>query len=123
MTSGLLLRRIVGGCVLACVMYAHLAFAGTIFRDTFNDGDAEDGSPVTWVPALPNYPGVFDASSGDYIIQTTGAGFQAAVSGVPAVVLTDTSIRSQVRLLESTDINDNLGVQARGAMSQISRPE
>jgi hypothetical protein len=94
-------------------MCAHLASAGTIFRDTFNDGDAEDGMPVTWSPILFEPPGIFDASSGDYVIETAGAGFQTAVSGVPAIVLTDTSIRTRVRLLKSTGVYDTLGVLAR----------
>jgi hypothetical protein len=119
MTEGLLLRRIVGGCVLACVMYAHLASAGTIFRDTFNDGDAEDGMPVTWVPVSPLLPGIYDASSGDYVLETIGPGFTSAASGVPAVVLSDTSIRTQVRLLASTRVNDSLGVLARANRNDL----
>jgi hypothetical protein len=35
--------------------------------DNFNDGDAEDGSPLTWAPH-PATPGDYNATSGDYVL-------------------------------------------------------
>ena len=77
-------------CVLTWMICAQAASADTIFFEDFNDGNAQDGMPVTWAPG----PGTWDASSGDYI----ATGSSPRVSLVPAHVLGDTSARTQVRV-------------------------
>jgi len=77
-------------CILACLNSGNEATAGTVFVDDFNDGNAEDEMPVTWVPNS----GTWDASSGDY----TSAGTMIRLSVVPEHVLGDTSVRTSVRL-------------------------
>ena len=41
-------------CVLTSMLCARAVSAGTIFFDDFNDGNAGDGTPVTWVPGSGN---------------------------------------------------------------------
>ncbi len=79
-------------CVLAWMICARAASAATIFFDDFNDGNAGDGMPVTWVPGV----GTWNASSGDYV--ATGS-IPTRVSRVPDHVLGDTSARTQVRVV------------------------
>jgi len=88
-------------CILSWTICAQAASADTIFFDNFNDGDAEDGMPVTWAPSL----GTWDASSGDYV----ATGSLPRVSRVPAHVLGDTSARAQVRVVGN--VNAVLGVR------------
>jgi len=75
------------GVLLLC---ARAGSAGPVYSDDFNDGNAQDGTPLTWSPG----PGTWDASSGDYV----ATGSLPRVALVPAYVLTDTSIRAQVRV-------------------------
>jgi hypothetical protein len=72
---------------------AGAASAATIFSDDFNDGNAQDGTPVTWAPSS----GTWDASSGDYV----ATGSVPRISLVPAHVLGDASARAQVRVTGS----------------------
>src|SRR3954451_5708810 len=77
-------------CVLTSMFCARAASAAPVFFDDFNDHNAQDGSPVTWVPGT----GTWDASSGDYV----ATGSIPRVSLVPAFLLGDTSARTQVRV-------------------------
>jgi hypothetical protein len=86
------------------------ASANTIFYDNFNDGNAEDGMPVTWVP-VPGFPGTFDASSGDFFLAPSD---RAITAGVPALTLGDASIRTQVRILEPSAPGGGVELLARG---------
>lgn len=82
-------------CCVACLPHAQ---GNTIFRDTFNDGDAEDGMPVTWTP-LPDRVGNYDASSGDYVLSPIFPGTTDTLRSLAEEsTLADTSIRSQVSL-------------------------
>ena len=74
---------------------AQAASADTIFFDNFNDGNAGDGMPVTWVPGS----GTWNASSGDYV----ATGSLPRVSRVPDHVLGDTSARTQARVVGNVD--------------------
>jgi hypothetical protein len=76
-------------CLFAWLTCGLAATAETIFVDRFVDGNAEDGIPATWVPQL----GAWDASTGDYV----ASGPSPKITLVPEHVLTDTSIRAQVR--------------------------
>ena len=79
-------------CVLTFMLCARAASGGNIFFDDFNDGNAQDGTPVTWTPGL----GTWDASSGDYV--ATGP-TTPRVSRALAYVLGDVSARAQVRVV------------------------
>ena len=79
------------------MMCAQAASADTIFFDDFNDGNAGDGMPVTWVPGS----GTWDASSGDYV----ATGSLPRVSRVLAHVLGDTSARTQARVVGNVAAN------------------
>ena len=85
------LRLTIACCVLTSMICAQAASAATIFFDDFNDGNAGDGMPVTWVPGS----GTWDASSGDYV----ATGSLPRVSRVPDHVLGDTSARTQARVV------------------------
>ncbi len=84
-------------CVLTLTICAPAASADTIFFDDFNDGNAGDGMPATWVPGS----GTWDASSGDYV----ATGSLPRVSRVTAHVLGDTSARTQARVVGNVAAN------------------
>jgi hypothetical protein len=65
--------------------------------DDFNDGNVTDGNPVTWSQNLMGgFPGVYDASSGDYRLSAPGGGANdQLVTWVNDVPFTDTYIRTQ----------------------------
>jgi hypothetical protein len=86
-----------------------------VFFDDFDDRDAEDGNPVTWVP-VPGFPGTFDASSGDYLLATSE---RAIVTGVPAYELEDVSIRTPVRILAPSAPVGGIELIARGNRSTL----
>ncbi|MFV1966266.1 MAG: hypothetical protein ACC628_12650 [Pirellulaceae bacterium] len=90
------LCRAVVCCVFAAVTCTQAASADTIFRDTFSDGDAEDGMPVTWTPT--DSPGIRDAVSGDYVFTPVPESEDFFSSDVLNVILEDTSIRSRLRV-------------------------
>jgi hypothetical protein len=82
------------------VLFTSLALqasAGTVFFDDFSDGDAQDGMPVTWTEK-PN-SGDYDATSGDYVFTPTTTE-EFMISAVLDITLTNTSIRTQVRISE-----------------------
>ncbi len=91
---------------VAVTLAASAAFAGVpavnFWFDDFNDGNATDGSPLTWTPH-PFTPGTYDASSGDYELTppTPGDQDETMVTAVlpannPGVsTFTDMSIRTR----------------------------
>jgi hypothetical protein len=89
-------------CVLTTTIWAQGACAETIFFDDFNDGNAGDGMPVTWVPG----PGTWDASSGDYV--ATGS-LPSRISRVSDRVFGDISARTQARVVGN--VSATLGVR------------
>jgi hypothetical protein len=82
-------------CVLIWMLSAQAASAGMVFFDDFDDGNAGDGMPVTWVPGS----GTWDASSGDYV----ATGSLPRVSRVTDHVLGDTSVRAQARVVGNVE--------------------
>ncbi len=91
-------------CVLTWMICAQAASADTIFIEDFDDGNAGDGMPVTWVVGS----GTWDASSGDYV----ATGSLPRVSRVLAHVLSDTSARTQARVVGN--VAANLAVRRPG---------
>ena len=91
-------------CVLTSMLCVQAASAATIFFDDFNDGNAQDGTPVTWVPGS----GTWNASSGDYV----ATGSLPRVSRVLDYVLRDTSVRTQARVVGN--VAANLAVRRPG---------
>ena len=92
------------------------ASADTVFFDNFSDGNAADGMPVTWDP-LAGFPGTFDASSGDFVLTPSN---RAIVATVPALVLGDVSIRSQVRVLDQPTSGGGVELIARGNITAVT---
>jgi len=78
------------------------AMAGTVFQDTFDDGDHTDGLPVTWSPS-PFQPGSIDSSSGDLVLAPNAESILALgiAAGVLNENLGDTSVRTQLRVTET----------------------
>jgi hypothetical protein len=71
--------------------------------DDFNDGSTTDGNPVTWLEDLGGsgfFPGRYDASSGDYVLDPDDFSPTQQMSAlVPAVSFTDTYVRAQGMVL------------------------
>src|SRR6185503_9756735 len=67
------------------------------WSDNFNDGNVLDGNPVTWGQnPLGVFPGIYDASSGDYALSAPGGGNNnQLVSWVNTPIFTDVYIRTQ----------------------------
>jgi len=109
-TAGLVL---VGTC-------PSVGHTGTVFYDDFSDGDAEDGMPVSW-SVSPEYAGtsfsVFDDPIEGPSLEVAGTGFAAIMT--PDVVVTDASIRAQVRLAEGDLVGIGLGYQEFGEISGV----
>jgi hypothetical protein len=82
-------------CALTSILCAPATSAEKDFFDDFDDGNAGDGKPVTWVPGS----GTWDASSGDYV----ATGSLPRVSRVPDRVFGNTSVRAQVRVMGNID--------------------
>ena len=74
------------------------------FTDDFQDGDATDGSPVTWrEQAEGGLPGIREVQDGDYIQQGPGYfGSYVNESSVPPFgPIGDVSIRTQLRVIDT----------------------
>jgi hypothetical protein len=71
--------------------------------DNFNDGSTTDGNPVMWLEDLGGsgfFPGRYDASSGDYVLDPDDFSPTGQMSAlVPAVSFTNTYIRAQGKVL------------------------
>jgi hypothetical protein len=87
------------------VMMANLAAWGQpetpFFMDDFEDGDASDGNPVSWVPASQYLPAGSTTSviDGSYVLTTPNADGFVFAKEFPSIG--DVSIRAQVRDLTS----------------------
>jgi hypothetical protein len=69
---------------------------GVVFVETFADGSAVDGNPVTWTPTFPAGAS-YEVIGGDYWI-TPRAGSPDVLTSNVAVALADVSIRVQGRI-------------------------
>jgi hypothetical protein len=86
--------------------------------DDFNDGNAEDGMPVTWTYNEVGFtPGTYDASSGDYILSNPNVeGDNDSLLPTVPVDFTDTYVRTQAVILPGMlpdQVGGTLGVVAR----------
>ena len=95
-------------CLIIAVKFGP-ASGGQIFNDTFDDGNA-DFPEAQWTPNAALCPGDYDASSGDYVLTATTESSEFLVSNALDHSLTDTSIRSQVRV---TDVAGSAGFDVR----------
>lgn len=96
-----------------CLFAAFCVFPRTThatFIDDFEDGDATDGSPVTWVPSATYSGGTREVVDGDYVI-----GHNSAASSVVegSDELADISICTQLRIVASSGAWVFPGVFAR----------
>jgi len=81
------------------------ADGGTIFRDTFSDGDAEDGRPVKWIRA--NGDSEIAVENGDLVARDLQ--FRGGVGAKALTVPFDnTSLRTQFRLLKGFSIGASI---------------
>jgi len=94
----------VGAILNLALFLAHPVRAG-IFDD-FNDGDATDGAPLIWDPIVPEFPGDYDAASGDFVMTPplSGSPQQFVVAMARGVTAEDVSIRAQVRKIQANPI-------------------
>jgi hypothetical protein len=93
--------------------------------DDFNDGNAEDGNPVTWTfNELGATPGTYDASSGDYILSNAdGADENSSLLPTVNVDFTDVYVRTQAAVLPGMlpdQVGGTVGVVARWDPLSIS---
>jgi hypothetical protein len=65
------------------------------FHDNFEDGDAEDGVPVKWIPAPSTFPGTRQVVNQNYVMTPlTDDGLASAPEGL---IFGDVSVRTQFR--------------------------
>lgn len=91
---------------------------GVGWFDDFNDGNATDGNPVTWTPNGSGFlPGIYDASSGDYMLSAPGnANDNDSLDASVNVNFTDTYVRTQAVVMPGMlpeETAGTLGVWAR----------
>jgi hypothetical protein len=82
------------------------AVGETILRHDF-----DNGSTAQW--SRYGGPSTIDASTGDLFLEP-GAPGGAAIAILPGITLDDVSIRAQIRIVETSDPNDNIALIARG---------
>ena len=91
--------------VVCLLIFSDCCLARLIpFSDDFEDGDAADGNPVTWLEqAEGGLPGVREVLNGDYIHQGPGyfASFVHESSEPPFGPVGGISIRTQLRVLDT----------------------
>lgn len=84
--------------------------------DNFNDGNAQDGNPVTW-ELTEALPGNFSATTGDYLLSAPGDGNDdSSLIASVGVSFTDTYVRTQGLVLPGSneeEVGGTLGVFAR----------
>jgi hypothetical protein len=102
--------------LLLAIGIAPVARAVSWFDD-FNDGNAEDGNPVTWTHNESGFvPGIYDASSGDYILSNPGTSGDDSLVATVNTNFTDVHVRTQAVVLPGMSpeqVGGTLGVVAR----------
>ncbi len=109
---------------IAVILAANTAAYGVGWFDDFNDGDAEDGNPLTWTPVVNFLPGTYDASSGDYALSAPGDAApgvndpddNSLLAIVNDFTFEDTYVRTQAVVVPGEnpeDIGGNVGVAFR----------
>jgi hypothetical protein len=90
------------------------------WMDDFNDGSITDNNPVTWITDLGGsglFPGDYDASSGDLRMDPAVGSPTSQMSALVPVVLGNTYIRTQGKVLPDpsnpSNVGGNLVVTAR----------
>lgn len=82
-----------------CVLAVSVPTFAAGWIDDFNDGSTQDGNPVTWLEDLGGsgfFPGSYDASSGDYVLDPAPGSPTGQMSAlVPGMSFTDTYMRTQ----------------------------
>jgi hypothetical protein len=92
--------------------------------DDFSDGNAEDGNPVTWTyNESGGVPGIYDASSGDYILSNPGGSSDDSLVATVNTNFTDVHVRTQAVVLPGMlpeQVGGTLGVVARFDPATVS---
>jgi hypothetical protein len=116
-----LLRSLIA--LLLAVSMAPVARAVSWFDD-FNDGNAEDGNPVTWTYNESGFtPGIYDASSGDYVLSNPGGSSDDSLVATVNTNFTDVHVRAQAVVLPGMSpeqVGGTLGVVARFDPATVS---
>jgi hypothetical protein len=111
---------------LAWLIVAPSVAGAAGWYDNFNDGNAEDGSPVTWTyNDLGALPGIHSAATGDYLLSAPGDGNDdsSLIATVGANLFTDTYVRTGAVVLPGPnegEVGGTLGVFARYDPTSIS---
>ncbi len=97
------------------------ARATTIFNETFDDGNLQDGQPVTW-STNAEFPAVIDISKGELHLSTLeGAPLNSrAAIEVAGLSVKDTSIRTRLRVERAGDLAT---VVTRSSISDEGEPQ
>jgi hypothetical protein len=114
---------------LAWLVVAPPAALAAGWYDSFNDGNAGDGSPVTW--GTTPLPGVYSATTGDYLLSAPGDSDGPTGSAIDDnsliasvdVQFTDTYVRTQALVLPGPnegEVGGTLGVFARYNAATVS---
>jgi hypothetical protein len=94
------------------------------WSDNFNDGNAEDGNPVTWAyNELGITPGNYDATSGDYTLSAPGGTNNDSLIASVDTAFTNTYVRTQAAVLPGPlpeEVDGTIGVLARYDPSTLS---
>ncbi len=123
----MVLHRVFSYSVMSLLLTVAVAqSAGAVnWFDDFNDGNAEDGNPVTWTfNELGATPGTYDASSGDYILSNAdGADENSSLLPTVNVDFTDVYVRTQAAVLPGMlpdQVGGTVGVVARWDPSSLT---
>jgi hypothetical protein len=103
--------------VVALTAVAQPAVQAAGWSDDFNDGNAEDGNPVTWTYNEIGFtPGIYSAASGDYSLSAPGGSNNDSLVATVGTSLANTYVRTQTISLPGTlpeETGGNVGVVAR----------
>ena len=106
--------------VLSMVPWVHAAG----WFDNFDDGNAEDGNPLTWTyNEVGATPGIYDASSGDYSLSAPGGGDDNNLLASVDMSFEDSYVRTRAFVQAGSlpeEVGGNVGVLARWDPSTLS---
>jgi hypothetical protein len=111
--------------IVVLMLVGSVATGELVFLDDFEDGSATDGAPVTW-SLVPGYNGSCEVIDGDYVLTRPSPIEETYCYVNQYMTLTDTSIRTQARLIPGgwwfgLGVRGNLGAGLCRALQRITR--